>query len=476
MTVLDDIPFSSIAHLQRAMNDGELTSEYIVRMQLERIEQFDEQLHAYLDVYAPLALAAAVESDRQRCAGMSLGPLHGIPLAVKDLFDIQGHTITGGSASLPPRMSTFTATAVKRLEAAGAIILGKTHTVEFAFGGWGTNAVMGTPWNPWDRYLHRAPGGSSSGSAVAVAAGMATAALGTDTGGSVRIPAGMCGLVGLKTTRGLVSRHGLIELCPTLDSVGPIAHTVEDAAWLLDAISGPDLLDPVSIRSRTRRSAESINADVTGLRIWVLPEQERTHIAPGILSAYDKALSQLEALGMTLVDQTLPTSLEVCMRIAGGLMSAEGYANLGTLFERDELQFDLHVQRRILGGKTIDARSYIKLQEQRRAARHAMRHAMGNVDACAFPTNAVGSMPVSEVDEYGSPLALLGRFANLLELCSVALPIGFDEQNMPASMQIVGPAFAEPLILRIGHAYQQVSHWHTLRPDGWERVDYREEP
>nr|WP_256591072.1 MULTISPECIES: amidase [unclassified Pseudomonas] len=222
MSTLDQVTFHSIAQLQQALDAGSLTSEALVRAQLARIEHFDEQLNAYVEAYPARALSAAIAADRQRAAGIRLGPLHGIPLAIKDLFEIDGQAITGGSLAQAPRVSKLTATAVQRLERAGAIILGKTQTVEFAFGGWGTNAVMGTPWNPWDRNVHHAPGGSSSGSAVAVASGLASAALGTDTGGSVRIPAGMCGLVGLKTTRGLISRHGLIELCPSLDSVGPI--------------------------------------------------------------------------------------------------------------------------------------------------------------------------------------------------------------------------------------------------------------
>lgn len=471
MNIMDRTASHSIGQLRQALASGALTSESLVCAQLERIERFNGQLNAYVEAYPQRALGAAIAADRQRAAGINLGPLHGIPIAIKDLFEIDGKAITGGSLAQKPRISRLTATAVQRLERAGAIIMGKTHTVEFAFGGWGTNAVMGTPWNPWDADVHRAPGGSSSGSAVAVAGGLASAALGTDTGGSVRIPAGMCGLVGLKTTRGLISRHGLIELCPSLDSVGPITHTVEDAAWMLDALLGPDPLDPVSDKSPVFSAAAGLNLPVAGLRIWVLPQTERVHIAPGVLAAYDQGLEQLAALGMHLVEQPLPTSLEQCMRVAGGLMSAEGYASLGSLFERDDLRFDPHVQRRVLSGRAIDAAAYIHLHNQRRVARQAMEEAMSNVDACAFPTNAIGSVPLSQVDEYGTPLALLGRFANLLNLCSVALPVGFDEQRMPVSMQIVGRAFAEPLVLRIAHAYQQVSDWHQLRPAGWDLSD-----
>ncbi|OPG75555.1 amidase, partial [Pseudomonas ogarae] len=203
MNIKDRTASHSIGQLRQALESGALTSESLVCAQLERIERFNGQLNAYVEAYPQRALGAAIAADRQRAAGVNLGPLHGIPVAIKDLFEIDGKAITGGSLAQKPRISRLTATAVQRLERAGAIIMGKTHTVEFAFGGWGTNAVMGTPWNPWDADVHRAPGGSSSGSAVAVAGGLASAALGTDTGGSVRIPAGMCGLVGLKTTRGL---------------------------------------------------------------------------------------------------------------------------------------------------------------------------------------------------------------------------------------------------------------------------------
>jgi aspartyl-tRNA(Asn)/glutamyl-tRNA(Gln) amidotransferase subunit A len=464
---MDNASAASIAELQARFAQGTLTSERLVSSHLARIARFNGQLNAFVEPYHERALAAARASDQLRAAGVDLGPLHGIPVAIKDLFEICGQGITGGSRALPPRISTCTATAVARLERAGAIVLGKTHTVEFAFGGWGTNEVMGTPWNPWDAAQHRAPGGSSSGSAVAVASGLATAALGTDTGGSVRIPAGMCGVVGLKTSRGLISRHGLIELCPSLDSVGPITHSAQDAAWMLDALLGPDPLDPVSAQAPTFSAAAGLDRPVAGLRVWVLPQNERGAIAPGVLAAYDLALAHLVGLGMDLVEQALPLSLTECMQVAGGLMSSEGYANLGTLFEQDDLRFDSHVKRRILSGSAICASDYIAMQRQRQQAEAAMAEAMLNLDVCVFPTNALGSVPLGAVDEYGTPLALLGRFANLMNLCSVALPAGFDEQGMPVSVQVAGRAFDEALILRVGHAYQQVTDWHRQRPVGW---------
>ena len=465
MNTMDQVASHSIAQLQQALQAGSLTSEALVRAQLARIERFDEQLNAYVEAYPSRALSAAIAADRQRAAGIHLGPLHGIPLAIKDLFEIEGQAITGGSLAQEPRVSRLTATAVQRLERAGAIILGKAQTVEFAFGGWGTNAVMGTPWNPWDLHTHRVPGGSSSGSSVAVAAGLCSAALGTDTGGSVRIPAGLCGLVGLKTTHGLVSRHGLVELCPTHDTVGPITRTVRDAALMLDVIAGPDVHDPASARAPVRRVLDGLGHGAAGTRVWVLPASERHAIEPDVLALYDRALGTLSDLGMRLVERPLPQSLAESMRIAGQLMSAEGYANLGELFEQD-LEFDPHVQRRILSGRDIGAAQYIELLRLRTNAQAAMLDAMEGLDVCVMPTNAITAIPVSEVDEQSTPLSRFGRFVNLLDLCSVAVQAGQSGQGLPVSVQFIGRPMAEPLILRVARAFEQATPWHEAVPGG----------
>lgn len=461
-----DPAFQGIVTVQGLLQRGEISSRELVAQQLARIERFDGQLHAYIDLHASQALATAEALDALRRSGVALGPLHGVTVAVKDLFDIESWPTTGGSRAQPARIASVTATVVQRLRHAGAIVLGKTHTVEYAFGGWGTNAVMGTPWNPWDLHTHRVPGGSSSGSAVAVAAGMACAALGTDTGGSVRIPAGLCGVVGLKTTHGLVSRHGLIELCPTHDTVGPITRDVADCALLLDAIAGPDPLDPASAASPVRRVAPLIHRPVKGLRVWVLPDAERVSVDPEVLSVYDRALETVRDLGVSLVEQDLPTPLAEAMQIAGQLMSAEGYASLGTLFEHEDLRFDPHVRRRILLGRDMSAARYQQLLAARQRAQIAMREAMSSVDVCLFPTNAITAIPVSEVDEQKTPLSLLGRFVNLLDLCSLAIPAGFNAQGLPVSIQIIGPALGEATALQLGHAFQRSTQWHLARPRG----------
>lgn len=461
-----DARFASIPEAARALETGALTSEQLVDDQLAQIQRHNGKLRAFLDVYEADAAAASVALDQLRAARAGLGPLHGVTVAVKDLFEIEGKPITGGSKARPPRQSSFTATVVRKLGQAGAIVLGKTHTVEHAFGGWGTNTAMGTPWNPWDMQVHRVPGGSSSGSAVAVASGMATAAIGTDTGGSVRIPAGLCNLVGLKTTGGLISRHGLIELCPTHDTVGPITRTVRDAALMLDVLAGPDPLDSASRTAPTRQVARDLDLPVQGLRVWVLPDAERDGVEPAVLDAYDRAIQRLDALGMRLVERRLPRTCEAYMRLAGALMSAEGYAHLGDLYEQEGLQFDDNVRRRILQGRDVRAAQYIGWLRSRDEALAEMRLAMDGIDVCVFPTNAITAIPVSEVDEMATPLSRFGRFVNLLNLCSVAVPCGFSPAGLPVSLQVIGRPLDEALILRVGHAYQKATAWHREIPQG----------
>src|SRR5580692_11324688 len=216
----------------------------VVEACLARIAKHEPKLRAFVDVYEDEARLAAEAADKAIRSGHAVGPLHGVPIALKDLIDIEGRVTTGGSEAWRDRISPVTATLARKLIAAGLIVIGKTHTVEFALGGWGTNQHRGTPWNPWDPEVARTPGGSSSGSGVAVAAGFAPWAIGTDTGGSVRLPASWCGLTGLKTTIGRVSTYGILPLAPTLDTPGPMARSVIDAVLLYNAMQGPDPLDP----------------------------------------------------------------------------------------------------------------------------------------------------------------------------------------------------------------------------------------
>src|SRR5216110_2971255 len=271
-----DIAFLSLADLARLLAARKTSSREIVESFLARIAALDGRLHAYIDVYGEEARALAKAADLERDAGVVRGPLHGLPIALKDLLHFAPHPTTAGSKSWLGRKSDSTASVVARLIAAGMIPLGKTHMVEFAFGGWGRNEPMGAPWNPWDLAIHRVAGGSSSGSAVAVAAGLAPVAIGSDTGGSIRIPAALCGLTGLKPTYGIVSLYGAVPLSTALDSLGPLAHTVEDAALLTAAMAGPDPHDAATL-SAPRVELEAAvfrDFDIRGMRITALvPEK-----------------------------------------------------------------------------------------------------------------------------------------------------------------------------------------------------------
>src|SRR5437762_12697642 len=275
----------------------------IVEALLSRIERHNPKLHAFIDVYADDARLAADAADKAIRSGHMVGPLHGVPIALKDLIDLEGRVTTGGSMAWRERRSPVTASLARRLIAAGMIVLGKTHTVEFAMGGWGTNQHLGTPWNPWDPEVPRTPGGSSSGSGVAVASGMAPWAIGTDTGGSVRLPASWCGLSGLKTTIGRVSTYGILPLAPSLDTPGPMARSVEDAALLYTVMQGSDPLDPRTLSAPPPQHVTAgLRRGVKGLRRARIPQGERDGCTPEVLAAYDEALETLARLGAEIVD------------------------------------------------------------------------------------------------------------------------------------------------------------------------------
>src|SRR3989442_1068403 len=297
----------------------------VVEALLARIARHDAKLHAFIDVYADDARLAAEAADKAIRSGHAVGPLHGVPIALKDLIDLEGRVTTGGTMVWRERRSPATATLARRLIAQGMIVLGKTHTVEFAMGGWGTNQHLGTPWNPWDPAVHRTPGGSSSGSGVSVASGMAPWAIGTDTGGSVRLPASWCGLTGLKTTIGRVSTFGILPLSPTLDTPGPMARSVEDAALLYQVMQGPDPLDP-----RTRGISPSdpmpmLKRGVRGLRLARIPEAGGNGVAADVLAAYDTSLDALARLGAEIVTVQLPRRFADFTDLTGRIIGAEGY-------------------------------------------------------------------------------------------------------------------------------------------------------
>ena len=442
----------------RRLSPVDVVDEY-----LTRIERLEPKLRAYVSVNAANARLAAEAADKAIRSGHAIGPLHGIPIAIKDLVEIKGEVAMGGTAAWRDRIAPHTATLMRKLMAAGMINLGKTHTVEFAYGGWGTNQHLGTPWNPWDASTHRTPGGSSSGSGVAVAARMAPWAIGTDTGGSVRIPAAWNGITGLKTTIGRVSTFGVLPLSPTLDTPGPITRDIEDAALLLTVLQGCDLRDQQTLGVHDVDAMANLRRGVKGLRLGRLPNEERDGIDAEVLAAYDRSVDSLATLGAEIVDLALPARFADLGAINGRIMSAEAYATLSHLVDDNAQPLDRDVRPRVRAGAAISSKDYLTALAERERMKVSFNAAIKDVDALLTPTALTPAIPVESIDQNTTP-AMFTRWVNFLDLCAVAVPNGMTADGLPTSLQIICRAYAEPLALRIGYAYQTAHDWHLRFP------------
>ncbi len=458
-------PASLPAHkLAQAIAARRLSPVDVVAAFLDRIAAQDAKLHAFVAVYADEARLAAEAADKAIRSGHSVGPLHGMPIVLKDLIEIEGKIVTGGALIWRDRRAERTATLARKLIAQGMIVLGKTHTVEFAYGGWGTNSRMGTPWNPWDPNVPRTPGGSSSGSGVAVAVRLAPWAIGTDTGGSVRLPASFCGLTGLKTTIGRVSTYGILPLSPTLDTPGALARSVEDAALLYRAMCGPDPLDPRTLGVPPGDLTEGWKRGIRGLRLARMPDAERGIVAADVLAAYEESLDVLARLGAEIAEIELPLGFADAGALNGRIMSAEAYSILGEVVDDASLPLDEDVRPRIRAGRDISARDYLSALAEREERKRAFAAAFASFDALLTPTTPMTAVPLDAVDQSKTP-AHFTRFANLLDLCALAVPNGIAN-GLPTSLQIIGRGYDEENVLRIGRAYQGATDWHARTPPG----------
>jgi aspartyl-tRNA(Asn)/glutamyl-tRNA(Gln) amidotransferase subunit A len=466
MTAPTPLAFEPVHQLCDRMTQGEVSPVDIVEGYLDRIARYDEKLHAYIEVYTDDARTAARAAADAMASGHRIGPLHGIPVAVKDIVEIKGRVTTGGCGAWQERRSTTTATLVEKMVAAGMIVLGKTHTVQFAMGGWGTNQQLGTPWNPWDLEVHRTPGGSSAGSGVAVAAGLAPWAIGTDTGGSVRLPSAWCGLAGLKTTIGRISTYGVLPLAATLDTPGPMARDVEDAALLLAVLQGAD--------PRDRRTRGVIDIDpvaalkrgASGFRVAVMPQHERQGVDPEILACFDASLDALANLGAEVVQlESLPLSFSEFAERTGTIISAEGYSVVGDLCDQAELPLDEDVRPRILAGKRLSARQYLDALAEMGRVKDQFATALEAFDVLATPTIGTPAIPLDHVDQTSTPAGFT-RAVNLLERCALTVPNGFTGEGLPSGLQLIGRPYHEGTVLRIGWAYEQATDWHHRIPAG----------
>jgi aspartyl-tRNA(Asn)/glutamyl-tRNA(Gln) amidotransferase subunit A len=412
---------------------------------LARIKAYDGRLKAFVRVFDPPL-------------GEGAGPV----FAIKDLFDVKG-VPTGGGAQVPlSEKPKANAEVVDRLLAAGWRAVGKTHTVELAYGGWGTNRAVGAPHNPWDSATHRAPGGSSSGSAVAVAAGLCDAALGSDTGGSVRIPAAVCGVVGLKVGRGLVSLKGVHPLSPALDTVGAIARDVATAARMVGAMSGPD--GAAAVRGPFDAEA-ALSLEVEDRRVAAIPLDHLGEVDAEVGRLYLAALDRLRKAGTTVQMVRPPRALDESFAPNGFLMAGEGWRIWKDRIQRHADVMDPWIVRRFEVGRDIDDEKLAKAHAQR-AEDQAQFHAwLSAYDALLTPTCPIPAPPMDQIDETTSPLSRLTRAANYLDLPGISVPMGLTRSGMPAGLQILGRPRDEAAVVGLGAAFEAVSGWNHRAPD-----------
>jgi aspartyl-tRNA(Asn)/glutamyl-tRNA(Gln) amidotransferase subunit A len=454
----------TLTELSAGLAARKFSSREIVDALLARIAKADGKLHAFTEVYAKESRAVADGADAARASGFPLPPLHGLPIAYKDLCDIAGRVGTGGSKMFEGRIASTTSNTVERLTAAGMVPLGKLHMVEFAFGGWGTNPLMGAPWNPWDLETHRVPGGSSSGTGVAVAARLTPAGIGSDTGGSVRIPSAFNGLVGLKVTFGRIGLSGTMLLSWTLDSIGPMARSVEDCALLLNTLAAPDPRDPTTLGQPLEDFTEAVQpGSIEGMRI-AIPDtvQLPNFMDDGV--TWQAAARTFESLGAAVEAVRLPDWYFDLSRPAGTIIASEAYSLHRDYIEDMSKPIGPGVRMRAHQAKQLLPGAYAEEMRALTARRRAFELWFAAHDAILLPTMAIPAIPLSEVDEASPIPGYLTRPANYLGHCSLAMPSGFVA-GLPVGIQIVGKPFAERTVLRLGKAFQDATDFHRRAPD-----------
>jgi aspartyl-tRNA(Asn)/glutamyl-tRNA(Gln) amidotransferase subunit A len=479
-----DLPALSIADLQSLLRRREISAREVIDALRERIEAVDGEIGAYLS----LDIDAATKEAKD--ANVDL-PLGGVPLAIKDIINVMAQPCTCGSKILQGYRANYDATVVQKLRAAGAIPFGKTNLDEFAMGSSTENSAMKLTRNPWD--LSRVPGGSSGGSAAAVAADAAFGALGSDTGGSIRQPAALSGVVGFKPTYGRVSRFGLVAFASSLDQIGPLTKTVRDAALIMNAIAGHDPQDSTSLNEPVPDYGEKLGNDLRGIRLGLPKEYMIEGIDPQVKAAIQAAVKQMNSLGAEIVDVSLPHT-DYAVAVYYILATAEASANLArfdgvrygyrTDNPRDVLDlygrtreegFGPEVKRRIILGTYVLSSGYydayyLRAQKVRELIRQDFAKAFEKVDALISPTSPVPAFKLGERTADPLQMYLADIFtiaANLAGICGISLPCGFaevDGHRLPIGLQLLGKPLDEARIFQIAHAYEQSTDWHKARP------------
>ncbi|MEN2494116.1 MAG: 2-amino-5-chloromuconic acid deaminase [Hyphomicrobiaceae bacterium hypho_1] len=435
-------------------SEGTYTPSMVIEDTLRRIEKLEPKLNAFDLILTDTARQEADKATKAIKHGFKIGPFHGVPFALKDLVDVKGYVTAGGTVVHADRVATNTARLAKRLLAGGGILMGKTKTVEVAYGAWGTNSVRGTPWNPWDENTQRTPGGSSSGSAVAVASGMVGCAVGTDTGGSVRIPASWCGLVGLKVTEGRLPTEGILPLSHTLDTPGVLARSVRDVTIMFETMDGQHPKVIANCIEKETGLYGELQRGVTGLTFAALSEKEREGIDNDILEHYDSALLRLGKLGAQIVPVELAVSSQDMRDDTGIIISYEGYHHHGSMYEESSNRVDEDVKKRILMGREIKATKFFASLKRRKKNQARVLKKLHGIDAYITPTLTSTPRPIVDVDQTQTP-ARFTRIANYLALCSISVPMGLIKGEGPMGLQINARGNDEAMALRIAAAFER---------------------
>jgi aspartyl-tRNA(Asn)/glutamyl-tRNA(Gln) amidotransferase subunit A len=461
-----DLTISRLAPLlrRRKLSPVELT-----RWILDRIERLQPRLNAYITITSDLALRQARQAEKAIARGQYRGPLHGIPISLKDLFYTRGVRTTAGSRILRRFVPSDDAPVVKRLLAAGAVLLGKTNLHEFAYGATNVNLHYGAVRNPWD--LCRMSGGSSGGSAASVSAALALASLGTDTGGSIRIPAAACGCVGVKPTHGLVPLSGVIPLAPSLDHAGPLCRCVEDAGLILSCIVGEDQNSPPNPLASRASLVRGLKSGIKGLRIGVPRQYFFDRILDEVSTLVLAAIRLLERLGARIYEVNLEQMRETAA-LAGIITVAEALVYHRQWLKTRPHDYDPAIRARMEASKDLSAVDYLLAQEKRRSYSAGFERAMSSVDVLAAPALPVFAPRVDAVrvvaghsrEDVRMALLRLTRPANLTGLPSISVPCGFSDEGLPAGLQLIGHRWGEATLMRAAYAYEQATSWHKRFP------------
>ena len=468
---MSELHWATMAELGRMVATKQVSPVEVVRTYLERISGLDPTVRAFITVSADAALEAARAAESVLMAGHPVGPLHGVPWAPKDLYSTKGLRTTGGSKILGEWVPSEDSTVVARLTRAGAIVLGKLNMHEFAYGPEGINAHYGDTRNPWSADAHRIAGGSSSGSGAAVAAALAPGSLGSDTGGSIRIPASLCGITGLKPTYGRVSRAGVLPLAWSMDHVGPMTRSARDCALMLSAIAGYDPADPTTSVLPVPDYGAALTGDVKGLRVGLLRAHFTDPAAPEVRAAVEGVAKQLEQGGALVDDVNLTQVIHVATASAA-IVASEALAYHAPWMRSRAQDYQPDVRERLRLGAFVNGAHYVRAQQIRALVAREIDEALARRDVLLAPATPLVAPVLGEREttlgdgpsDVRAALLRCTRPFNFSGHPACAAPCGFTAAGLPIGAQIVGRPFDEATVLRVVDAYQRVTDWHTRRP------------